>query len=56
MHWPPRRQAAGGRHPARLNYGECFAYALAKSKNAPLLYKGTDFDQTDLRSALASRA
>jgi ribonuclease VapC len=45
-----------GRHPARLNYDDCFAYALAKSKNAPLLYEGTDFDQTDLRSALASRA
>lgn len=43
-----------GRHPARLNYGDCFAYALAADRNAPLLYKGTDFDKTDLRSALAS--
>lgn len=41
-----------GRHPAKLNLGDCFAYALAKSLNAPLLYKGNDFSQTDIRSAL----
>lgn len=41
-----------GRHPARLNLGDCFAYALAKSLDAPLLYKGDDFAQTDVRSAL----
>jgi ribonuclease VapC len=42
-----------GRHPAGLNYGDCFAYALAKSLNAPLLYKGDDFSKTDIASALA---
>jgi ribonuclease VapC len=41
-----------GRHPARLNMADCFAYALAKSLDAPLLYKGTDFSRTDIRSAL----
>ncbi len=42
-----------GRHPARLNLADCFAYALAKSLDAPLLYKGDDFPLTDVRSALA---
>ena len=42
-----------GQHPARLNYGDCFAYALAASRNVPLLYKGTDFGRTDIQSALA---
>ncbi|HEX8664120.1 MAG TPA: type II toxin-antitoxin system VapC family toxin [Beijerinckiaceae bacterium] len=42
-----------GRHPAGLNYGDCFAYALAKALNAPLLYKGGDFARTDVASALA---
>ncbi len=37
-----------GRHPARLNFGDCFAYALAKDSSAPLLFKGDDFSQTDL--------
>ena len=41
-----------GRHPAGLNLGGCFAYALAKSRGLPLLYKGDDFSQTDVRSAL----
>lgn len=41
-----------GRHPARLNLSDCFAYALAKTLDAPLLYKGDDFSQTDVRSAL----
>lgn len=41
-----------GRHPARLNLGDCFAYALAKALDAPLLYKGDDFSKTDIRSAL----
>ena len=41
-----------GRHAARLNLGDCFAYALAKSLDAPLLYKGDDFTKTDIRSAL----
>jgi len=39
-----------GRHPAGLNMGDCFAYACAKLSGAALLYKGADFDATDLRS------
>lgn len=42
----------GSGHPARLNFGDCFAYALAKVRREPLLYKGADFAQTDLQSAL----
>jgi ribonuclease VapC len=38
-----------GRHPAGLNYGDCFAYALAKISDAPLLFKGDDFGLTDVR-------
>ena len=34
--------------PARLNMGDCFAYALARAKEVPLLYKGNDFAETDL--------
>jgi ribonuclease VapC len=41
-----------GLHPARLNLADCFAYALAKQLDAPLLYKGDDFAKTDIRSAL----
>ena len=41
-----------GRHRARLNLADCFAYALAKQLGLPLLYKGDDFGQTDIRSAL----
>lgn len=41
-----------GIHPAGLNLGDVFAYALAKSLDAPLLYKGDDFVRTDIRSAL----
>ena len=40
-----------GRHPAGLNFGDCMSYALAKSLDAPLLYKGEDFARTDIRSA-----
>ena len=40
-----------GRHPARLNIGDCFSYALAKALNAPLLYVGDDFLKTDIRAA-----
>lgn len=40
------------RHPAKLNLADCFAYALAKTLDAPLLYKGDDFPLTDVRSAL----
>lgn len=41
-----------GYHPARLNFGDSFAYALARKLDAPLLYKGDDFALTDVRSAL----
>lgn len=40
------------RHKASLNMGDCFAYALATSHDAPLLYKGDDFARTDIESAL----
>ena len=40
-------------HPAALNFGDCMAYALAKSTGEPLLFKGNDFAQTDILSALA---
>jgi ribonuclease VapC len=40
-----------GVHPAGLNYGDCFAYALAKGRNLPLLYVGDDFARTDVASA-----
>jgi len=42
----------GSGHPARLNFGDCLAYALAKAMDEPLLYKGSDFSHTDVRSAL----
>ena len=41
-----------GRHPAALNFGDCFAYALAKMSGEPLLFKGEDFRKTDIVSAL----
>ena len=41
-----------GRHRARLNFGDCFSYALAKHLNEPLLFKGNDFSHTDIVSAL----
>lgn len=45
----------GRGHPARLNLGDCFAYAIAKSYHATLLFKGDDFNKTDIRPALAGR-
>ena len=42
----------GSGHPARLNFGDCFAYALARATGEPVLFKGTDFSQTDVASAL----
>jgi ribonuclease VapC len=45
-------QFGKGRHPAGLNYGDCFAYALAKSLDAPLLFVGDDFSRTDLHCAV----
>ncbi len=41
-----------GRHPAGLNFGDCFAYALARATGEPLLFKGDDFGKTDILSAL----
>jgi ribonuclease VapC len=38
----------GSEHPAQLNFGDCFAYALAKATGEPLLYKGDDFARTDV--------
>lgn len=46
------RRFGKGRHPAGLNLGDCFSYALAKLTAAPLLFKGRDFGQTDIASAL----
>jgi ribonuclease VapC len=42
------RRFGKGRHPAALNYGDCFAYALAKATGEPLLFKGEDFSRTDI--------
>jgi ribonuclease VapC len=47
------RYGRGFGHPAKLNYSDCFAYALAKARNLPLLYVGDDFTHTDIVSALA---
>jgi ribonuclease VapC len=41
-----------GRHKAGLNFGDCFAYALAKLRREPLLFKGGDFGKTDINRAL----
>jgi len=42
------RRFGKGRHPANLNFGDCFSYALARVTGEPLLFKGTDFPQTDV--------
>jgi ribonuclease VapC len=42
-----------GRHPAGLNFGDCFSYALARTLDAPLLFVGDDFGRTDVRAARA---
>ena len=46
------RRYGKGRHEARLNFGDCFAYALAKTTDAPLLFKGSDFSKTDVVPAV----
>ena len=46
------RRFGKGNHPAQLNFGDCFAYALAKETGEPLLFKGNDFSQTDIISAV----
>jgi ribonuclease VapC len=45
------RYGRGRGHPAKLNFGDCMAYAVAKARDVPLLYKGGDFAKTDIRSA-----
>jgi len=40
-----------GRHPASLNFGDCFAYACARHLGQPLMFKGSDFPQTDIEAA-----
>ena len=47
-----QRYGRGRSHPAQLNFGDCFAYALAKTRNLPLLFKGDDFIHTDIKPAL----
>jgi ribonuclease VapC len=47
-----RAYGRGSGSPARLNFGDCFAYALAKATGEPLLFKGDDFGHTDIESAL----
>jgi ribonuclease VapC len=42
------RYGKGRGHPAQLNLGDCFAYAVAKNHRTPLLFKGEDFDKTDI--------
>lgn len=46
------RQFGKGRHPAGLNFGDCFAYGLAIALGEPLLFKGDGFSKTDVRNAL----
>lgn len=46
------RRYGKGRHPAALNFGDCFAYALARVSAEPLLFKGDDFARTDITTAL----
>lgn len=50
------RRWGKGNHPAKLNFGDCFAYVLAREKGAPLLYVGEDFSKTDIASALTDPA
>lgn len=45
------RRYGKGRHPAALNFGDCFAYACAKHHKVPLLFKGNDFSRTDIEAA-----
>lgn len=46
------RRFGKGNHPASLNFGDCFAYALAETTGEPLLFKGQDFELTDVEPAL----
>ncbi len=47
-----RDYGRGSGHPARLNFGDCLAYGFAKAEGQPLLFKGNDFNQTDIEPAL----
>ena len=49
------RYGKGRGHPARLNLGDCFAYAMAKNHRATLLFRGNDFEKTDILSAARPR-
>lgn len=55
VHWQEAMEAFGkfgrGRHPAKLNFGDCLSYATAKLAGQPLLFKGNDFHKTDLKAA-----
>lgn len=46
------RKFGKGKHPAKLNLGDCFAYALSKARGEPLLFKGEDFGLTDIEAAI----
>ncbi len=48
-----RDYGRGSGHPARLNFGDCFSYALARVTGEPLLFKGDDFVHTDVRAAVS---
>lgn len=48
-----RDYGRGSGHPANLNFGDCFSYALARAKREPILFKGDDFHHTDLRAAVS---
>ena len=50
-----RDYGRGSGHPANLNFGDCFSYALARTMREPILFKGDDFIHTDLRSAIPAR-
>jgi len=49
-----RDYGKGSGHPANLNFGDCFSYALARDKREPIIFKGDDFIHTDLRPAVES--
>ena len=49
------RRFGKGRHPAALNFGDCFAYALARVAGESLLFKGNDFSRTDIPAAITSQ-
>lgn len=49
--WPAVGRFGKGNHPAGLNFGDCFACALARTSGEPLLFKGEDFTRTDIEAA-----